>query len=115
MNKAITMYAPSHSCEAAEQRLQRHIVPILESILDANAPKIVQINSDGDVCINGTPIGDYRYMSEFRKEDEGFALVFTYSETERHVYFGTPLLGAVDKVEMIHDITATGVRTVYER
>lgn len=78
------------SIEAGRQRMKRLITPLLEQIYnryDSNAPKEVTINNNNELLINGTSVGDWRFMSCFEADD--IFLSFKYGNKERLVMFGT--------------------------
>lgn len=84
----------SFGIEAAQQRLRRAIIPLLEKIygkFDSTLPKDIVIDRDNNLLINGTSVGDWRLMCCF-EIDEPF-LTFQYGDNKkRYVAFGTDML-----------------------
>lgn len=82
----IFYYSSGHSVEAALQRFNRILMPILSECMNSNCDKNISIDSKNMLCINGTPIGDWRNVSNFTRDD--YNLVFRYGEKIRTVVFG---------------------------
>lgn len=79
--------------KAAEQRFQRVLKPFLEQLLDEDAPKEVTIDKKNQLCINGTPVGDWQYISQFKLTDlKDLEFDYGYGR-KRVVYFGMQIPG----------------------
>lgn len=107
------------STEAGLQRMRRGLTPLLEKIYgkyDKSAPKEVDIDTDNNLLINGTPVGDWRSISRF--ETYGPILSFKYGDTTRMVIFGTDPLdpSTCNKISGVYEYEAwaTEPKTIYE-
>ena len=89
--------------EQPEARFKRLLKPHLNELLGISddIPKEVTIE-DNQLCINGTPIGDWRIMCNFTAE--GPFLIFDYGDDkERYVSFG--FKGFDDDYYKVYEIT----------
>lgn len=73
--KGFVFLSEAYTPQAALERFKRHIIPILTVLLGKDASKEITIN-ENHMCINGTPVGDYRFMSNFEIDCGG--LKFDY-------------------------------------
>lgn len=120
MASEVIFESPSMGIEAARQRFQRIVVPMLGQIYgktNGNAPKEVDINKDNNLLINGTPVGDWRLVSRF--EVHGPMLTFQYGNHTRMVMFGTDPLDPLTchEVDSVCEFApwSTDVKYIYER
>ena len=74
-----------HSEEAFLNRVRVWLKPILNEINGIGVPQDITI-IDNQLCINGTPVGNWQEMSNFRAE--GSFLCFDYAGVKRSVAFG---------------------------
>ena len=118
MSQTIILVSSSNSPARYLQIARRKISPILDKLLGTEAPKELTISGE-QLLINGTPIGDWRLMSNF--ELDGAFLIFDYGSShkvQRAVSFG---IRGWDKeyykVLTVHEYTKgkPGIRTVFER
>lgn len=79
--------SPSHSVQAAQQRFERILRPMLDKVLTEDADKWITIGKDNNLRIAGVPIGDWRFISEF-KFDERMNLHYSYKNVRREIFFG---------------------------
>lgn len=111
--KAFFLESPSFSKEAGLQRAKRHIIPLLEEIAEnqrklircfyeeeAELHKELTIDKKNNLCINGTPVGDWRKISN--THTDGASLYFDYGNKSRVVDFGV-FTCSFDTVFMIHE------------
>lgn len=57
------IYISSYSIEAETQRMQHNFIPVIKEAVGDVPVDITIGKSDNNVYINGTPIGDYRRIS----------------------------------------------------
>lgn len=111
MVKSFVFFSEAHTPQAVLARFKRHIIPILTALLGKDAPKEITI-SENHICINDTPVGDCRFMSNFKSECGG--LKFDYNDKFRIVSFD---FFHDYKVSMIteHNKNEKGYKIIYER
>lgn len=101
--------------KANEQRFQRILIPLLDELLDTDSPKEVIIDGQNQLCINGTPIGNYLYIAEFKVDTMAGLLEFAYrykNSCRRIVDFGMPGFEKRDSVDVIFEIQKDGTQKV---
>lgn len=73
--KGFVLLSEAHTPQAVLARFKRFIIPILTTLLGEDVPKNITVN-ENNLSINGTLIGDCRFMSNFEIDCGG--LKFDY-------------------------------------
>ncbi len=92
----------STSRKAHEQRLERHIRPLLYSFTDEPDRITIEIRPDWQLAIGGVEIGDSRKMSNPRISEHG-ALAIDYGRKTLEIDFGIRFLTPCNRVEQIRE------------
>lgn len=101
------------SIERHQQGLMRILSPLLNQLLGPDVPKEIKVDNKYHLCINGTPVGDCRNMSNFHADK--FSLGFNYHKKIRYVCFG--VRGLDEKyynVQSIFDCINGNMELVYD-
>jgi hypothetical protein len=109
----IIFFNDYRSLKGELQRFQRLLSPLLEQLMDSNAPKNITIDKDNNLCINGVSIGAWDSLSRFAVVDD--MLVYYHNSTERHIHFGFKGIQRCDKILFIQEKTKAGFyKNIYE-
>lgn len=102
------LISQAHYLQIAERKL----LPLLKKKMDDPKPKLTIEN--GQLCVNGVPIGDWTLISNYRLADQGVS--FQYGEKRtRYLFFGSET-GAKTRIVLIHEAhrDQLGVRCIYQ-
>ncbi len=110
--KMIVIEGLSKSEQAYLQIAERKFLPLLQKCMDDPDPKLTIEN--GQLCVNGVPIGDWTLISNYRLADQGIS--FQYGEKRtRYLFFGSET-GEKTRIVLIHEAhrDQLGVRCIYQ-
>lgn len=103
----------SYSVQAAQQRFERILRPMLDKVLTEDADKRITIGKDNNLRIADVPLGDWRFICEF-KFDERMNLLYKYKGKKREIFFGIYGFLPCREIISIFEFGAKGeYKTVY--
>ncbi len=101
----------AHSREAAQQRLESILRPLLDQVLAEDADKRISIREDQNLYIADAPLGDWRYISDLKLSKHN--LSYRYKGKIRLVLFGLYGYIPCKEVLLITEFGNDECKTVY--